>query len=447
MYNATANKLTKVANHIFSWLCDSGFTIDPDKCEAMFFHPRTTQGNLYGSPPANITLQLPDNLPIIIKPSTSLWYLGVFFTPHLNWMAHVKIMSTHTQSLVKGLGILGNSIRGFHLLNWQKIFISVILPILTYGCQVWFYDISQITLIQTLQVTQNEACQKLASIFHTTPVTMTHSLLSIPPICFHLQSLLQSQGHHLASQPPSCLLQNPHLTRKVTLIPSHVPTTPLLPAIADTPPMNPIFTFPNHPATPPWSHPHATLHQRSKNTTPAHNALKNLSNTTIFLSSTPFHIPKVYLHIFAIYDHNTLIIYDYCTTSSPTYSLLLATTSLLRRLGDHPERQEITIFYSDAGLSTLSSDNRIITRNVTHTYTFRNSLDTTLSNNPLCFLTGHWFSRRWANARTEEWFSLAVKATFQATLTATQITHKPLSECLLEEWRSSWTPPPPEDQH
>ena len=36
---------------------------------------------------------------------------------------------------------------------------------------------------------------------------------------------------------------------------------------------------------------------------------------------------------------------------------------------------------------------------------------------------------------------------FQATLTTTQTTPIPLSECLLEDWRSSWTAPPPGDQH
>jgi hypothetical protein len=102
------------------------------------------------------------------------------------------------------------------------------------------------------------------------------------------------------------------------------------------------------------------------------------------------------------------------------------------------------MFYSDTGLPTLNRDNRIIC-NVTHINTFLNSLDTTLSNNPLCFLTGHWFSRPWVNARTMEWFTPAVKATYQVTLTATQTIPKPLSEHLLEDWRSSWTPPSPGD--
>ena len=137
-YNATADKLAKAAQQVFSWLQDSGFSVNTDKCKLMFFHPQITCNITYGTPLATVTLQFPDTSQVAIKPASSIRYLGVFFTPCLNWMVHVKTMSTYAQSIIKGLGILGNSIRGFHLINWRKIFISVILPVLTYGCQVWF---------------------------------------------------------------------------------------------------------------------------------------------------------------------------------------------------------------------------------------------------------------------------------------------------------------------
>ena len=448
-YRATADKLSKAAQQVFTWLHDAGFSIDNEKCELMFFHPRITHAVTYGTAPTTVTIQLPDTSQITITPSTSIRYLGVFFTPRLDWMVHVKTMSTHARSILKGLGILGNSIRGFHLINWRKIFISIILPVLTYGCQVWFRDVSQITLIKTLQVAQNEACRKLAGTFHTTPTDMTHSLLSIPPIRVRLRHLLQSQGRRLTHLPPSCLLRLPSSTRKSTLIPSHIPTAPILPPIAETPLMNPVFSYPRHPASPPWSHPHATLHTRSKNTTPAINALKKLSDITIFLSSTPFHIPNLYLHIFAIYHSNVLFISDYCIARTPTLSLLLAMTSSLKRVGDCPERREINIFYSDAGLPTLS-DNRIISRNVMlHNvpliHTFHHSIDTLLNTTILSYITGHWYLRCWVNARAREWYVPTVEAAFQATLTAPQTIQTLPSERLLEDWRATWTPPPPGD--
>ena len=250
-YNATVDKLSKAATQVFSWLRNSGFEIDAEKCKVMFFWPRSHSKKFYGSPPPRLEIPINGQEMVTVTPTTSLRYLGVFFTPKLNWTTHVQIMSTRVLSLVKGLGVLGNSIRGFHMVNWRKIFISVILPVLTYGCQVWFRDVSQITLIHTLQVAQNEACRKLAGIFHTMPTSMTHTLLAIPPIRFCLRALLCSHGHRLSSLPPSCLLCNLQKTHKLTLIPSHFPTTALLPPIAETPPPISVFSFPNHPAEPP----------------------------------------------------------------------------------------------------------------------------------------------------------------------------------------------------
>ena len=254
-YQVTADKLALAAQKVFLWLQDSRFSIDTDKCELMFFRPRITRPATFRLPPTTVTLTLSDTSTVSITPATCIRYLGVFFTPHLDWTTHVQTMSTRARSIIKGLGVLGNSIRGFRLMNWRRIFISVILPVLTYGCQVWFRDVSQITLINMLQVAQNKACRKLAGTFHTTPVDMSHSLLSIPPIHFRLRHLLRSQGQCLAHQLPSCLIRNPTLTHKATLIPSHVPTMPILPPIAEVPPLIPVFPFPNHSASPPWTHP------------------------------------------------------------------------------------------------------------------------------------------------------------------------------------------------
>ena len=102
------------------------------------------------------------------------------------------------------------------------------------------------------------------------------------------------------------------------------------------------------------------------------------------------------------------------------------------------------MFYSDVGLPTLTSDTRIIC-NVTLINSFHNSVDDTLTNNPLSYITGYWFSMRWVNTRTTEWLQPGVETAFQATLTHPQTVLLPLSECLVEEWRSTWTAPLPGD--
>ena len=85
-YNATTAKLTKAAHQVFSWLHDSGFSIDKDKCEVMFFHLKKTAKHevRHGLPPPKVNLWLPNRSDVSIKPSSTLRYLGIFFTPRLD---------------------------------------------------------------------------------------------------------------------------------------------------------------------------------------------------------------------------------------------------------------------------------------------------------------------------------------------------------------------------
>ena len=83
-YDAMAAKLIKAANLMFTWLQESGFSIDKDKCEMMFFHPRRMAKHevRHGIPPKHLNLRLPDGTDITIKPSHSIRYLGVFSSHH-----------------------------------------------------------------------------------------------------------------------------------------------------------------------------------------------------------------------------------------------------------------------------------------------------------------------------------------------------------------------------
>jgi hypothetical protein len=86
-------------------------------------------------------------------------------------------MATQVRSTVKALGVLGNSVCGFSLVWWQKVFQAILVPVLTYGAQVWFTDRRQSELLKILDVAQNEACCKAAGVFHTTPNTYVTTLL------------------------------------------------------------------------------------------------------------------------------------------------------------------------------------------------------------------------------------------------------------------------------
>jgi hypothetical protein len=111
-------------------------------------------------------------------------------------------MINHARSSIRGLSVLGNSIRGLDFMNWRKVYNAVIVPSLTYGVPVWYTGHHQKGLIKRMQIAQNEGLRKMARVFRTTPVEPLHNLTRIPPISYVLDKLTQSYSQCLAGLPP-----------------------------------------------------------------------------------------------------------------------------------------------------------------------------------------------------------------------------------------------------
>jgi hypothetical protein len=88
--------------------------LDHNKTEMMLFQPQGRWGSFpylgcplptYPYTDADGTLQ-----PITVK--HSLQYLGVFFTPTLNWELHMTILSNWAHGTCHSLRVLGNSVCG-----------------------------------------------------------------------------------------------------------------------------------------------------------------------------------------------------------------------------------------------------------------------------------------------------------------------------------------------
>src|SRR6266851_7120301 len=96
-------------------------------------------------------------------------YLGLFLDRKLTWHHHVDIMASRARSTIRGITVLGNSVRGLDLLNWRKVYNALVIPILTYGATMWYTGIRQKGLTDTLQVTQNKGLRKITGAFRTMP--------------------------------------------------------------------------------------------------------------------------------------------------------------------------------------------------------------------------------------------------------------------------------------
>jgi hypothetical protein len=138
------------------WLTRSGLLAEPEKTELLFFRKMRERVE----PPHHIHLPISSHSTYYrVAATTRLRYLRFFLDHKLRWEPHVDIMCNRTRASLKGLALLGNSVRGLDFASWRLAYNAVCLPVLTYGCQLW-YSGKQKTLINKLQVVQNEGIRK-----------------------------------------------------------------------------------------------------------------------------------------------------------------------------------------------------------------------------------------------------------------------------------------------
>jgi len=110
-------------------------------------------------------------------------------------------MANRARSTIRGISLLGNSICGLDFLNWWKVYNALVIPILTYGAQVWYTGNKQTGLIRHLQVAQNEGLRKMTGVFKMTPIDPLHNLTGVPPISYVLPKLMHPYLNRLQGLP------------------------------------------------------------------------------------------------------------------------------------------------------------------------------------------------------------------------------------------------------
>jgi hypothetical protein len=74
------------------------------------------------------------------------------------------------------------------------------IPVLTYGCQLWFTG-KQVSLVKKLQTVQNDAVKIISGSFRTAPRKALHHLLTILPMDLRLRMLVQNTALRLYKIP------------------------------------------------------------------------------------------------------------------------------------------------------------------------------------------------------------------------------------------------------
>ena len=173
--------LTDKYRHISDSLARLGLVIEHDKTELIHF-PR--KGSNYRLPPISLAGR-------VIEPLQTWRYLGFFFDPKLSFKEHIRFYATRALSTVKCALRLGNSIRGLSPLQRRTLYKSCVVPLLTYGCRIWWRRHGIKNLMSILSKAQHEGVRWILSAFRTSPIGGMEVLSGIPPLHLHIKKLVQ----------------------------------------------------------------------------------------------------------------------------------------------------------------------------------------------------------------------------------------------------------------
>ncbi|TFY81421.1 hypothetical protein EWM64_g2600 [Hericium alpestre] len=176
--------------HLFSLLrtlfLRLGFVLKPDKLELMHFSRCGFDGVL----PPLILPSTPPAIPVSLKLLMIWHYLGFFFDHQLNFHFHVNFYATHALSTVHSYPLLGNSNRGLTPSQKCQLYLSCVLPLLTYGVCVWYDPRKcQVSLLKPVRRAQAAAARWITGSFHTSPIGGMEVLAGLLPVHLHLKKL------------------------------------------------------------------------------------------------------------------------------------------------------------------------------------------------------------------------------------------------------------------
>ncbi|CDO70323.1 hypothetical protein BN946_scf184843.g12 [Trametes cinnabarina] len=174
--------LIALYRHTVDTLARLGLVIEVEKNELIhFISTRLARDN------APLALTLDDGT--TIQPTQCWRYLGFRLDPQLTFRAHVSFFAERAMTTVHAMLMLGNSIRGLSPMQKRTLYISCVLPLMTYGVQVWYRSKGVKTLMKPLLAAEHRALRWITGAFRTTPIGAMQAFAGIMPLQLHCRKL------------------------------------------------------------------------------------------------------------------------------------------------------------------------------------------------------------------------------------------------------------------
>jgi hypothetical protein len=131
-----------------------------------------------GSP--SISFDDEDGIHRVVKPESTVRWLGVHFDRKLCFQKHAAILAACGENAVSGLTMLANTVRGLSQTHLRHLYLTCVLPKILYACPVWWSGHQY--QIKPLEKVQRRALRLICAAFWTTPTEALEIEASIPPI-------------------------------------------------------------------------------------------------------------------------------------------------------------------------------------------------------------------------------------------------------------------------
>lgn len=212
--SVNADRLSAIYKELRTNLLRFGLALEAEKTELIYFR----KGFKYwftGRKEPGINVRDPENLgpPValhtqghqytMVSPSETIRYLGFYLDSQLLFKEHIRFYQTKGASTLGSLRMLGNSNRGFSPKDKRRLYISNVLPVMTYGAALWWTPTwkGHRGQLKSFQKVQSAASRWISGAFRTTPVGALDSLAGLVPVEHNINRLMRKAALRVPSLP------------------------------------------------------------------------------------------------------------------------------------------------------------------------------------------------------------------------------------------------------
>lgn len=183
------DRMRSAVKLVEDWCHRNGLSVNPKKTELVLFSKRYTGSHLVGK------LRLFGKT---IELSSQVKYLGVILDSRLNWIAHVN---DRAQKAITAFWICRNSFgRNWGLPSKAILWIyeTVIRPMMTHGCVVWWPRLDIESARKAMMEVQRLVCICVTGAMKTTATAAMETLLGVPPVDLIVKAKAFATANRLA---------------------------------------------------------------------------------------------------------------------------------------------------------------------------------------------------------------------------------------------------------